>query len=116
MTAVDAESGKVRGMRVVIAEDSAVLRDGMAQLLTDRGHQVTAALSDASGLDRAVAETAPDVAIIDVRMPPTFNDEGLRAAIALRAAHTDVGVLVFSQWVETRYAAVLLAGRANGVG
>src|SRR5207247_9950123 len=65
---------------------------------------------------RAVAETSPDVAIVDVRMPPTFTDEGLRAAIRLRASHPDVGVLVFSQWVETRYAAELLAGRASGVG
>jgi len=88
----------------------------MAQLLTERGHEVTAALSDGSGLESAVAETAPDVAIVDVRMPPTFTDEGLRAAIRLRASHPDVGVLVFSQWVETRYAAELLAGRASGVG
>ena len=111
-----AQSGKVPGMRVVIAEDSAVLRDGMAQLLIDRGHEVTATLSDGDGLERAVAETSPDLAIVDVRMPPTFTDEGLRAAIRLRASHPDVGVLVFSQWVETRYAAELLAGRANGVG
>jgi DNA-binding NarL/FixJ family response regulator len=103
-------------MRVVIAEDSAVLRDGMAQLLADRGHEVTATLSDGDGLERAVAETSPDLAIVDVRMPPTFTDEGLRAAIRLRASHPDVGVLVFSQWVETRYAAELLAGRASGVG
>ena len=113
---MDVRSGKVPVMRVVIAEDSAVLRDGMAQLLTERGHEVTAALSDGSGLESAVAETAPDVAIVDVRMPPTFTDEGLRAAIRLRASHPDVGVLVFSQWVETRYAAELLAGRASGVG
>jgi DNA-binding NarL/FixJ family response regulator len=113
---MDVRSGKTPVMRVVIAEDSAVLRDGMAQLLTERGHEVTAALSDGSGLESAVAETAPDVAIVDVRMPPTFTDEGLRAAIRLRASHPDVGVLVFSQWVETSYAAELLAGRASGVG
>lgn len=103
-------------MRIVIAEDSAILRDGLAQLLAERGHEVCGAVADASGLVDLVTDTTPDVAIVDVRMPPSFTDEGLRAAIELRAAHPGLGVLVFSQWVETRYAAELLAGRATGVG
>jgi DNA-binding NarL/FixJ family response regulator len=103
-------------MRVVVAEDSAILRDGLAQLLADRGHQVVAAVADGEGLRAAVDADPPDVAIIDIRMPPTFTDEGLVAAISLRRSHPDVGILVFSQWVETRYAAELLAERAAGVG
>ncbi|MBO0728684.1 MAG: response regulator transcription factor [Acidimicrobiaceae bacterium] len=103
-------------LAVVIAEDSAILRDGLVQLLTDRGFVVTAAVSDAPGLERAVAESPPDVAVVDIRMPPNFTDEGLRAALALRQTHPDVGILVFSQYVETRYAAELLAGGAARVG
>ena len=103
-------------MRVVIAEDSVILRDGLVQLLDDRGHPVVAAVADADALRAAVATHQPDVCIVDVRMPPSFTDEGLRAAIALRRDHPHVGVLVFSQYVETRYAAELLAGPANGVG
>jgi DNA-binding NarL/FixJ family response regulator len=101
---------------VVIAEDAAVLRDGLVHLLTDRGHDVLAAVPDAEALQAAVEEHRPDVAVVDIRMPPTHTDEGLRAAVALRAAHPDLGVLVFSQYVETRYAAQLLAGGARGVG
>jgi DNA-binding NarL/FixJ family response regulator len=101
---------------VVIAEDAAVLRDGLVHLLTDRGHDVRAAVPDAEALKNAVEEHRPDVAVVDIRMPPTHTDEGLRAAVALRAAHPDLGVLVFSQYVETRYAAQLLAGGARGVG
>ena len=103
-------------MKVVIAEDTAILRDGLRQLLVERGHDVVAAVGDAAALLVAVADTAPDVAVVDIRMPPTFTDEGLRAAITLRQDHPDVGVLVFSQWIETRYAQQLLAGRAAGVG
>ncbi|MCF2533226.1 response regulator transcription factor [Yinghuangia soli] len=103
-------------MRIVIAEDAAVLRDGLVQLLTDRGHEVPAALADADGLAAAVAEHRPDVIVVDIRMPPTHTDEGLRAAIELRRAHPTLGVLVFSQYVETRYAARLLAENAAGVG
>ena len=103
-------------MRVVIAEDSAILRQGLAQLLTDRGHEVTAAVPDGDALRAAVAADPPDVCVVDIRMPPSFTDEGLRAAIALRRTHPDVGVLVFSQYVETRYAAELLSGSARGVG
>src|SRR5580704_2156565 len=101
---------------VVIAEDSAILRDGLVQLLTDRGFAVMRAVSDAVSLVQAVAESPPDVAVVDIRMPPTFTDEGLRAALALRQSHPRVGILVFSQYVETRYAAELLAGGAARIG
>ena len=101
---------------VVIAEDSAILRDGLVQLLTDRGFAVTGAVGDAAGLEQAVAGAPPDVAVVDIRMPPTFTDEGLRAALALRRSHPDVGILVFSQYVETRYAAELLAAGAAKIG
>jgi DNA-binding NarL/FixJ family response regulator len=103
-------------MRIVIAEDNAILRDGLVGLLTDRGNEVAAAVGDGDGLRAAVAEHRPDVCVVDIRMPPSFTDEGLRAAIAVRHEQPDVGVLVFSQYVETRYAAELLAGSARGVG
>ena len=103
-------------MRIVIAEDAAILRDGLVQLLTDRGHQVVAAVADGDALRAAVVEHDPDVAVVDIRMPPSFTDEGLRAAIAIRRERPAVGVLVFSQWVETRYAAELLATSSSGVG
>jgi DNA-binding NarL/FixJ family response regulator len=102
--------------RVVIAEDSAILRDGLVMMLEDRGYDVVAAVPDAELLRRAVAEHEPDVAVVDIRMPPTHTDEGLRAAVDLRAAHPRLAVLVFSQYIETRYAAELLASRADGVG
>ena len=100
----------------MIAEDSAILRDGLVQLLTDRGFAVTRAVSDAVSLEQVVAEDPPDVAVVDIRMPPSFTDEGLQAALALRRNHPGVGILVFSQYVETRYAAELLAGGAAGIG
>ncbi|MCU1646572.1 MAG: putative transcriptional regulatory protein pdtaR [Nocardia sp.] len=103
-------------LRVVIAEDNAILRDGLTSLLTERGHDVVAAVGDADGLAAAVAEHRPDVAVVDVRMPPSFTDEGLIAALALRRGHPGTGVLVFSQWIETRYATELLASGAGGVG
>lgn len=103
-------------MRIVIAEDSAILRAGLEHLLADRRHEVCAAAGDAPGLLLAVAQYRPDVAIVDIRMPPTHTDEGLRAAIELRAAFPDMGVLVFSQYVETRYATQLLEHNAAGVG
>ena len=101
---------------VIIAEDSAILRDGLVQLLTERGFAVTQAVSDATSLEQAVAADPPDVVVVDIRMPPTFTDEGLRAAIALRRTHPGVGILVFSQYIETRYAAELLSGGAAGIG
>ncbi|NKY52524.1 response regulator transcription factor [Nocardia vermiculata] len=103
-------------LRIVIAEDNAILRDGLAGLLTDRGHEIVAMVGDAIRLEEIIAETRPDVAVVDVRMPPSFTDEGLLAAIELRRKFPEVGVLVFSQWVETRYATELLAGGAGGVG
>ena len=103
-------------IRVVIAEDSAILRDGLVQLLTERGFAVMSAVGDALSLEQVVADDPPDVAVVDIRMPPTFTDEGLRSAIRLRRDHPGVGILVFSQYVETRYAAELLAGGAAGIG
>jgi DNA-binding NarL/FixJ family response regulator len=103
-------------MRVVIAEDAAVLREGLAELLASRGFEVVAAVADAEALRVAVAADPPDVAVVDIRMPPTHTDEGLRAAIDLRRRFPDLGVLVFSQYIETRYAAELLADRSDGVG
>jgi DNA-binding NarL/FixJ family response regulator len=103
-------------IRVVIAEDSAVLRDGLVQLLGDRGFEVLSAVRDADGLRHAVKADPPDVAVVDIRMPPTFTDEGLRAAIDLRRDQPQMGILVFSQYIETRYAAELLAGGASGIG
>ncbi|HEX9999312.1 MAG TPA: response regulator transcription factor [Actinoplanes sp.] len=103
-------------MRVVIAEDAVMMREGLVRLLTDRGFEVCAAVGDADALLTAVDAAVPDVAIIDIRMPPTHTDEGLRAAIDIRRDHPDVGVLVFSQYVETRYATRLLADRPAGVG
>jgi DNA-binding NarL/FixJ family response regulator len=103
-------------MRIVIAEDAAVIRAGLAEILTDRGHEIVAAVGDAEALKDAVAADQPDVAIVDVRMPPSHTDEGLRAAIAIRRDHPGVGILVFSQYIETRYAADLLATGSGGVG
>ncbi|MEU8206227.1 response regulator transcription factor [Streptosporangium sp. NPDC049046] len=103
-------------MRIVIAEDAVMLRDGLHMLLTSRGRQVVAAVGDGDALRAAVAEHHPDIAVVDVRMPPSHTDEGLRAAIQIRRDHPGVGVLVFSQYVETRYAAQLLADGAHGVG
>ncbi len=105
-----------KSMRVVIAEDAALFREGLARLLADRGHQVVAAVADADALIAAVAEHQPDVAVADIRMPPTHTDEGLRAAIELRRDHPQTGVLVLSQYIETSYAARLLADNAVGVG
>jgi DNA-binding NarL/FixJ family response regulator len=104
------------GERVMIAEDSVVLREGLVQLLTDRGFDVVAAVPDADALRAAVEADLPDVAVVDIRMPPTHTDEGLRAAIELRRRFPELAVLVFSQYIETRYAAELLADRSDGVG
>jgi len=103
-------------LRIVIAEDAAIMRDGLTQTLTRRGHEVVVAVADAQSLREAVDTHRPDVAIIDVRMPPTHTDEGLRAAQAIHQDHPQVGVLVFSQYIETRSAAELFAGSPAGVG
>jgi DNA-binding NarL/FixJ family response regulator len=102
-------------MRIVIAEDSAVIRAALAELITARGHQVPAALGDGQALLCAAAEHEPDLVIIDVRMPPDFTDDGLRAALELRRARPGLPVLVFSQYVETRHVYDLL-GADNGPG
>lgn len=99
-------------MRIVIAEDSAVLRAGLAELLADRGHDVVAAVGDAEALRSAVAAHLPDIAAIDVRMPPTHTDEGLRAAVGIRRDHPGLAVLVYSQYIETSYAAQLFGPRS----
>ncbi|WP_459644393.1 response regulator [Kineococcus sp. NUM-3379] len=103
-------------MRVVIAEDSVLLREGLVSLLTAEGVEVVAAVDRAEPLLAAVAEHAPDLAVVDVRMPPTFTDEGIRAALVVRQQHPGTAVLVLSQYVEEDYATDLVAGRATGVG
>ncbi|WP_426504025.1 LuxR C-terminal-related transcriptional regulator [Dactylosporangium sp. McL0621] len=103
-------------MRIVIAEDLLLLRDGLVRLLTDTGHEVLAAVADAPSLLAAVAGHAPDLSIVDVRLPPGFRDEGLRAALEIRAADPQARVLILSQYVERAYAADLLADGRGGVG
>ncbi len=103
-------------MRVVIAEDSVLLREGLTTLLSSVNVEVVAAVADAEALLRAVEEHQPDASIVDVRMPPTHTDEGLRAALVLRRQWPRVAVLVLSQYVEERYATELLAGSTTGVG
>lgn len=103
-------------MRILICEDSVLLREGLVRLLEDAGHTVVAALPDASELDNTVATDAPELCILDVRLPPTFTDEGIRAALRLRAAHPDLPVLVLSQYVEERYATDLIAGEGGALG
>lgn len=103
-------------MRIVLAEDSTLLREGLVRLLADEGHEVVAAAADAEQLVAAVAEHAPEVVVTDVRMPPTGTDDGLRAALEIRRRWPQVAVLVLSQYVEKRYAAQLLADRSEGVG
>jgi DNA-binding NarL/FixJ family response regulator len=97
-------------VRVVIAEDSVLLREGLARLLDEAGFEVVEAVPDGEQLLRAVAEHTPDVVVADVRMPPTHTDEGLRAALVIRKRWPAVAVLVLSQYVEERYATELLAG------
>ena len=103
-------------MRVAIAEDSVLLREGLARLLDDAGFEVVAQCENADDLLLKVRSYSPDVAIIDIRLPPTHNDEGLRAALEIRSKHPSVGVLVLSQYVELGLALKLLADSAEGVG
>ncbi|MDQ3778496.1 MAG: response regulator transcription factor [Actinomycetota bacterium] len=103
-------------MRVAIAEDSVLLREGIARLLTDGGFDVVGRSADAADLLLKVRSYHPDVAIVDIRLPPTHNDEGLRAALEIRAQHPDTAVLVLSQYVELGLALKLLADSAEGVG
>ncbi|AHI00868.1 response regulator transcription factor [Kutzneria viridogrisea] len=103
-------------MRIVIAEDAVLLRHGLSLLLTENDHEVVEAVDDAEKLLRAVGEHAPDVAVVDVRMPPTHSDEGLRAALVIRQRWPRTAVLVLSQYVEERYASDLITGELNGIG
>jgi DNA-binding NarL/FixJ family response regulator len=103
-------------MRVVIAEDLVLLREGIASLLADHGHAAVAAVGDGEGLLVAMAEHRPDLAIVDVRMPPTQTDEGVRAAVEARRRRPGAPILILSQYVEERYASDLLSSGAVGVG
>lgn len=103
-------------MRVMLAEDSTLLREGIVRLLVEEGHQVPAAVGDGDALLKAVDTAPPDVVVVDVRMPPTHTDEGLRAALEIRRRWPGVGVLVLSQYVEKTYAAELIGSDAGGVG
>ncbi|MDG4791024.1 response regulator transcription factor [Micromonospora sp. WMMD1102] len=103
-------------MRVMLAEDSTLLREGLVRLLAEEGHQVTAAVGNAGALVAAVAADPPEAVVVDVRMPPTHTDEGLRAALEIRRRWPAVGVLVLSQYVEKRYAVELLTSSSGGVG
>jgi DNA-binding NarL/FixJ family response regulator len=103
-------------LRVVLAEDSVLLREGLVRLLQEAGHVVVAAVDDADAIVPAVVEHRPDVAVVDVRMPPTFTDDGLRAAVAARRQVPGLAVLVLSQYVEESYARDLLADGRGGVG
>jgi len=103
-------------MRVVVAEDTMLTRVGIVRLLGDAGVQVVAQVEDGEGLLRKVAVTGPDVAIVDIRMPPTYTDEGLMAAQRIRAEHPEVGVLVLSQYVESSYAMRLLEEHPEKIG
>ena len=103
-------------MRVVIAEDLTLLREGLAALLSECGHEVVATVGDGERLVAAVEEHCPDLALVDVRMPPTQTDEGVKAAVEVRRTHPETSVLILSQYVEERYAAELLEGGGRGVG
>ncbi len=103
-------------MRVILVDDSALIREGLASLLADEGIDVIATFADADGVGEAVAERRPDALVIDVRMPPTFQTEGLEAALDIRRATPSTAILVLSQHIETRYAVELLEGGAAGVG
>jgi len=112
---VRSDEGSI-AIRAVVADDSVLLRDGVVRLLEDAGVDVVAAVGDADALLLAVADQSPDIALVDVRMPPTHTDEGIRAAVQIRREHPGVAVLVLSQYVEERYAADLLSGNTAGVG
>ncbi|QII05515.1 response regulator transcription factor [Rhodococcoides fascians A25f] len=103
-------------MRVIVAEDSTLLREGLVRLLVDEGHDVIASVGDADALLAAVEQDRPDIVVTDVRMPPDHSEEGLRAALTIRDRWPDVAVLVLSQYVENRYAAELISGSGGKVG
>ncbi|MGP3999365.1 response regulator [Streptomyces sp. 8N706] len=103
-------------MRVMIAEDSTLLREGLVRLLVEEGHEVLAAFGDAVSLLKEMESRRPDIVVLDIRMPPTHTDEGLRAALEIRERWPEIGVLVLSQHIERNYAAQLLASNAERVG
>jgi DNA-binding NarL/FixJ family response regulator len=103
-------------VRVILAEDSALLRDGLSRLLTDEGYEVVAQVGDGATLIEAVAEHGPDLVVVDVRMPPTHTDEGIRAALEIRRRWPSIGVLVLSQYVEQKYAIDLITGESARIG
>jgi DNA-binding NarL/FixJ family response regulator len=102
-------------MRIVIAEDSVLLRDGLTRMLADHGHEVVGAIDDAVGLVQLVERESPDLVVLDVRMPPTHTDEGIRAALELRTERPELPIVVLSQYVEENYASELLAGDLGGI-
>ena len=103
-------------MRAVIAEDAVLLREGLARLLDEGGFDVVDCVADGEALLRSVEKHRPDVCVVDIRMPPTFSDEGVRAALVIRKQWPDVSLLMLSQYVEERYAVDLLAGDSSGIG
>ncbi|PZO58924.1 MAG: DNA-binding response regulator [Leifsonia xyli] len=103
-------------MRIVIADDNTIVREGLASLLQGRGHEIVAAVGDGAAVLPALASEHVDVVVMDIRMPPTHTDEGVRAAVALKAARPEVGVLLFSQYAEVRWARTLLDVASVGVG
>ncbi len=103
-------------MRIVIAEDSVLLQAGLVRLMSDSGHEVAAAVGDAEALVHAVELHRPDLAVVDVRMPPTHTDDGLRAALQIRQRWPEVAILVLSQYVEEQYATELIAGDSGSIG
>ncbi|CAN5557693.1 hypothetical protein BH10ACT3_BH10ACT3_14250 [soil metagenome] len=103
-------------MRIVIAEDSVLLQAGLVRFLTESGHEVVQAVSDAIALVAAIEEHQPDLAVVDVRMPPTLTDDGLRAALEIRERWPQVAILVLSQYVEEQYATELIAGDTGAIG
>jgi DNA-binding NarL/FixJ family response regulator len=106
----------VSSLRVVVADDSVLLREGLVRVLTEAGHEVVGAFGDADQLLAATPDLSPDLAVLDVRMPPTFRDEGVRAAIRLRSESPGTGILLLSQYVEVAYAQELLGSGTGGVG
>ena len=112
----DTESPNELPVRVVLAEDSLLLREGLVRLFDEAGFETVAAYGDADQLLAEVATLQPDIAVLDVRMPPTFRDEGVRAALELRRRHPTIGILLLSQYVEETYAVELLAAGDSGIG
>ena len=103
-------------MRILICEDSALLREGLVRVLEDAGHIVVASVADAVRIEDVVAESAPDLCILDVRLPPSWTDEGIRAALSIRASRPDLPLLVLSQYVEERYASDLISAKGGALG